>query len=561
MCALPTFGQFCLPLALEKLDSSLVAAKLDSLELLVGCLLFWYISYICLTHSLQHYILKTALRSINEKTILIFAKEFITLHYSFKDVVLENFAKNYKQINKIQILNAKCASVPSLLFIISKVFFHVFILFQKQGCKVFNVFDYIQHSTEIWSLIYKELLNSTDLSIISACFDTLPAFISKLSHGDERFFKDFLKNITDTTKGNLLPDSRLFEASARILIHVAKASKPSASFIVEEIMPIISNTYSITKTPAHRLKLYKALVSFFKAYVDVNPGENITKIQELREIPTICADTLCSGDLELQIAGVNSLALITNSLPNVIREFVYGKLKVLLLKPEENRLREALLLFFKALAIQYPEEVQKNVINEMTPNDLMSLYLYLDALGYIACLRQFYDSILPILTSHCLKNTQEADVALSCLKTILNKNECDDFIVSYLIEKLDVIHNVTSWVFDNLQTIDVDQNQKLLENISSIFMSLIGDLSETKQNEIVQPEVERILRLFKQTDNFVLIVLLNGLLVRIRNIVALDNIIVENLLTISLKPCDIPFVPGMSVQFLANILNKTSDGE
>lgn len=422
------------------------------------------------------------------------------------------------------------------------------------------MFDYIQHSTETWSLIYKELLNSTDINIIAACFDTLSAFICKLSQGDERFFKEFLKNITDTTKGNLLPDGRLFETSARILIHIAKASKRSARFVVKEIVPILTNTYNITKTPAHKVKLFKALVGFFKAYSDVNPGD-IMEIPELSEIPTICADTLSCGDLELQTAGVNSLALITYSIPRTIREFVYAKLNVLLLQPQESNLRNALLLCIKALAECYPEEVQQNVLNRMTPTDRLSLYLYLDALGNIACLRQFQNSILPILTNYCLKNTDEADVAFSCIKTVLTKEQCDDLIVSYLNDKLNFIHSATSWVFENLHNIDVVQNQKLLENIGCIFMSLIGNLSETKQNEIVQPEAERILHLFKQTDSFILIVLLNGLLVRIRNNVVPCNTIVEDLLRISLKHSSISFIHDTSVQFLANILNKTSDGE
>lgn len=36
LCASPSFGEFCLPLAMEKLDSSLRVAKLDSLDLLVS---------------------------------------------------------------------------------------------------------------------------------------------------------------------------------------------------------------------------------------------------------------------------------------------------------------------------------------------------------------------------------------------------------------------------------------------------------------------------------------------------------------------------------------------
>lgn len=43
LCALPSFAQFCLPLALEKLDSSLRIAKLDSLKLLVSFVLFIYL--------------------------------------------------------------------------------------------------------------------------------------------------------------------------------------------------------------------------------------------------------------------------------------------------------------------------------------------------------------------------------------------------------------------------------------------------------------------------------------------------------------------------------------
>lgn len=47
LCALPSFAQFCLPLALEKLDSSLRIAKMDSLKLLVEFVhCFKYFSFI-----------------------------------------------------------------------------------------------------------------------------------------------------------------------------------------------------------------------------------------------------------------------------------------------------------------------------------------------------------------------------------------------------------------------------------------------------------------------------------------------------------------------------------
>lgn len=432
---------------------------------------------------------------------------------------------------------------------------------QKQGCKVFTISEYAKHSIEIWSLIYKELLNSTDLNVIQLCFDTLSAFIQKLSQGDREFFRDFLRNITDTTKGNLLPDGKLFEATSKILLQIAKASQLSADFVIREIAPILTNTHNITKTPTLRAKLLRILVSFRKVYAELFPGKNNTDIRELDEVCTLCVCSLNSDNLELQIVGLQSIASIIDSLPYEQRMHVYCYLRIKLLQPHEKSLRDTLLLCFNALAVRYTEEIQVCLLRDMAPKDLQSLYLYLNTLGTIAYLQELTDLVLPILTSYCLKSVEESEIAFSCLREVLLPEKRERFITSYLIERLNFIEDVKLWIIANLQQISVVNNQKLLENIAFVLMSLMGDLNEVEQNRIVQSEVERILDEFKKTSSFTFIILLNGLFVRIRNDYSLIDSVVEDLLKISLKLSESKFVHDTSVQFLANILNKSSSGK
>lgn len=45
LCAIPEFGEHCLSLAIEKLESTLLIAKIDSLKLLVSCIFNNFLEY------------------------------------------------------------------------------------------------------------------------------------------------------------------------------------------------------------------------------------------------------------------------------------------------------------------------------------------------------------------------------------------------------------------------------------------------------------------------------------------------------------------------------------
>lgn len=385
-----------------------------------------------------------------------------------------------------------------------------------------------------------------DTELETICLETLKAYLKKLSTGDENSFKLHLKDIIDTIKGNLLPDAKLFETTSKIILNITQASEATARVTAKEILPILTNTYNITKTPAHQVKLLRVLVCFFIILKDIFPDG--FHLDELQQIPLLSVESLNHADVEMKITAWNSVGVI--ELSEVLKACVFEIIRVNLTQNLELPLREAFLTCFKTLAIKYPEEIENEVIRKIEISNVVNLKCFLEALARISTHKQLMRVVFPIIMRHCLGNLDEAAEGFICLRDILEAQENSDIPI-YLIENLNAITSVINWVL-NVN----NEKRELLENISVVLKILVGSLNVQQQEQLLTTEITQIVLKYKETQNIIHIVLLNGLLLRFHGQVVVNNEIIETIFLIAFTKNYPEYINDMSVQLFANILNK-----
>lgn len=407
---------------------------------------------------------------------------------------------------------------------------------------------YQENSIQIWTQIYKELLHSNnDSELESVCLDTLSAYIAKLSTGDETPFKLHVKDVIDTLKGNLLPDAKLFEITSKVLLQITNATQAAADLTRKEILPILTNTYNITKTSTHQVKLLKVLVSFAKILNDVFGGN----VEEQEQICILTVAALTHNDVELKITAWKSIEVI--ELPESLKQCVFVNMKNSITQPLEAKLREALLVCFKTLAVKYPDNIKSDVIEKVEINNLVALHFFLEALGRITTYKQFVKTVFPIFMRYCLGSVEEAEIAFACLNMVLEKNS---EVVTYLNENEEAIKQIAKWIFQNEIIVE---KRKLLESVSGVLKFLVASLGKQSQENLLVAEVDQIIQRNKEKPNVIQVVLLNGLLLRLHPDINVSREISDAVFALAFDSHSLDYINEICVQLFANILNKTKD--
>lgn len=412
----------------------------------------------------------------------------------------------------------------------------------------------------IWSLIYKELLQCNDNELETACLNTLTTYIAKLSTNNDNTFKLHLNDIIDTLKGNLLPDSKLFEVTTKILLHIAKASQPSADIIAKSVIPILTNTYNITVTPSSQARILKVLVEFSKAFNDVFNGIGGPDVEELKQIPVLCVAALTDKNYEVMEIGWNSINAVVNALSEPLRESLFETVMTNIVELQTSNLRELILVCFKTLAINFPEDVENRIIGKVNLSTSTDLLLYLEALGRITIHKRFVKVVLPIVMKYCSGTVDEANAALHCLRDVLEKQESNEKLMIYLIEDLRAVNVIVDWLIQNVTSISVEQHRQLLENISVVLCILVGFLTKQEQEALLGQRIPQLIRCYEEFPSAIYIAPLGGLILRIHRDISVQKQTIDLILKITFKgKCN--YVSYMCIELLANIVNKAADHE
>ncbi|XP_023311835.1 MMS19 nucleotide excision repair protein homolog isoform X2 [Anoplophora glabripennis] len=457
LCAIPEFSEYCIPLALEKLESSLQIAKLDSLNLL------------------------------------------------------------------------------------------------RKGCNVFSSTSYLTYATEIWSLLQKEVFSNVDDSVKRECLNTLTTVINKISLSEKGHFISFLNNITTTLRGNLLPDSKLFQPSISILLHTAMGSQESSVYIVKEIVPILTNTYIISHDPTQKAVLLRTLLQFVKTHLKYNSEKIFINNDHLDTVPLLCLKASTEIESNLCSAGFESLADLAEMLSLNVRLSLYKHLHDVIIKPASIEIREAMLNCLKNISFFYPAEVNEFVLYKSKITDPSVLNLYLDALCVIADLEHFREIVTDCFISYAVEDLELAIVAVKNTRNLLQR-ECNNMnLINKFIQKEIINKFIATKIHCNN-----DLSFEFLMHISSVLKILIGSLDSELQNQILSCQIN-VISSYEHSEELYLL-LLDGLISRVRNGLSPDSRMLAFLTKISVIHGNTS-IRDISVQLLANIINKHPNGD
>ncbi|CAH1154680.1 unnamed protein product [Phaedon cochleariae] len=447
LTAVPDFGEFCIPLALEKLDSSLKIAKLDSLKLLI------------------------------------------------------------------------------------------------EGCRTFDSSLYLEKAPEISSQLQKEIFSNPTSDIKSLCLETMTATINKISSQADAC-EDISRNIVDTLKANLIPDSRFYQPSEDILYHVALASENSSKCVAKEIVPVLANMYVITSTMDKKLFTLRTLVKITKAYLKYHTSLNTQEIPDIAKVPILCVEAMNSNGISRKI-GCDSLTAMVQNLPQEVRLKLYQYLRTGIHSPSENAdLKKSELECLKNLASHYPSEVKLNVFEEDSKNSSI-----LNSLTILVNLKEFRDFVIEHFINF-LQNVETIPFTLDSMKDLLEREQSNKELIQAFLDKnlLDIL--IALALREDLTA--------TLPNVSRILKLLIGPLDVSLQNEILERHLKVVYE--KSARCHIYLIVLDGLVSALRRDIQVCYEVLELALEISLLSQD-GDVQKVAVQLLANLINKRNDDE
>ncbi|KAK5650756.1 hypothetical protein RI129_001785 [Pyrocoelia pectoralis] len=428
-----------------------------------------------------------------------------------------------------------------------------------KGCDIFPLSFYVQHSTDIWSQIQREVLNNGDEELEKVALDTFVIVMNKLSQNPDNVYKPILSDIVDTLKGNLVPNTKLFIPSCKMLHHLCKSSKTAATFVIAEIVPLMVNTFHITLTPSHQILILNNLVHFVRIYTDIYENADISGNLPLSQVTCLCLKASLENDLDLRAGGLHCTSIITNSLPSDIRKCFYENMCSLLISEQPDLVRFPLLKTFKSLAESHGDEVQMYVLNQISINNNGELYRYLRSLSTIVEMEKFTEDILATFFKYCQANFDVALIGIDCLRQLLEEYAGNTRIQCYLGETLQLVPNLLDFVLNYLNIIDYPNHKQLLGDISTISKIILRHQSGETQIGLAS-KCDKVISSYRSGQNVGLVIVMDGLVSCLRRDVKLQLYIVPDLLDVAMK-CPYDFIATIACQLLANILNKNLDEE
>lgn len=415
---------------------------------------------------------------------------------------------------------------------------------------------YKQHGTTIWSLIQKEIFTSKlkdDKELEKRCLLALTSILRKLSQ-DIEFAKQITKDIIDTLKGNLSPDTALFIPSTMLIRSISQASSQAAELVFKETCPLLINLYNITSTPMYKAAILKQLIDFAITYMSLNSKVSTDDTENLKLVPNICLRAIVDTDIQIRRAGIYNFAALAQYTSSATRSYFFENLSMLITLTEEPEVREAIIVSLKVYAELYYQEIQSMLEKIQINNGLKSLQLYLEAIASVVCIPELMPFALSILVENILKPLDTSIIAVKILGNVLEE---DDIAVSkYLNEDQDVVEKLIDYYLGNSNSLNVDLHSTYLNSIAKILIIVLRYVEVNVQETLIRSQLEKIQRT-SEFNNLNLIIKF-GLLTSLKPNVKISINIIEILdTTIGTKSPDICTI---GCQLLANIINKTTDG-
>lgn len=356
--------------------------------------------------------------------------------------------------------------------------------------------------------------------------------------------KEILKNISDTVKGNLLPEAKLFKPSAEVLLFSAKASKLCCIFIINEVMPFLTNTFKIDTKVDNKIKLLNCAVKFCTIYYSFNIDES----EIIKSVHILLLEAILHINDDLRATGFYSAAEIVRFLPSDIRKMIYKKIGEIIIQIGDSPLRKATLYCLKNMATYYADEFRELVLDKIQFENSHSLDLYLNSLCALSEVDSFKEFVVKTLIHHLRDNT---NISVKHMRTILEQN--DSSLIKLFLE---------NGTIESLINIGLKYSSptatELLINISAVLKIMIGSQNRDIQTQIVDSFLEQIHGFIHESE--LAVILLNGLVIRLLKDIYIDLRVLDTTINLAISS-NSELVREVSIQVFANMLNKRSIGK
>lgn len=431
---------------------------------------------------------------------------------------------------------------------------------------------------QIWKALKAELLPGTSKDITLAALDALQTVVISMGK-NETVCNNILSEITSSTVPLLSDvDSRLFMPAAVIILKCASANKLSAKLITQKCLPAF--LLQINKDNAEQQVQRGTLIELSAQLIAACIQNEVTKEIDEKLLETAQFEFInglmskTTTNEKLINTSLSALAACAEIVNESNRILVYRAINVYLLNTNNTEIAINVNSALSAFAIRFPDEVSKEIVNELLNTDYFAKKLPSEAISelfeVLCCLipiRKFCDEILQFLFKNIFnevdctsaERTELRLIAIRVLHHILDddKNEAlhREMLTKYNIadQFLTLIH---SPCLNTTNDVKLSATDDILYEMSQILRVIVKDLDPDSQKELVEKYLIHV-DLQKKTDLYFAV----GLLGYLEPTVDLENHfekLIDELMKLSLNSSD-PDVTKLSNQLLCSLFNKCSD--
>lgn len=381
-------------------------------------------------------------------------------------------------------------------------------------------------------------------------FETLTKVINKMSQGYEEQFKNFLRDILDTLKGNLLPEMKQYQDSVKIILCISRGSAISAAIIMTEIVPILINTFSIAPVE-YKPTILKAVIDFSESFLRQNNQVNQTN--EHDTVLSLCFQSVSDQNENLRKEVFNSFNILAFYLPEDIRKLLYKIISQHIVISDTNAVKNAFNEMLLNLSTHHGNEIEE-IVSKVSITDSVSLDIYLTCLCKLATLDRFRGFTINTFIKLMVVNTEFACIVIKHIRNLVDaKQDHAEYLAAFNENNL-----IGILLEFSLKHISETRIREILSQVAFIIQILLGCQDSLNQRAILDHWMKQLCTGLDTEDSFV--ILIYGLVLRLNREIEIDWEFIKKFFSLSLNGKD-ETSRNVAAQLLANIVNKKTLGE
>ncbi|XP_022919595.2 MMS19 nucleotide excision repair protein homolog [Onthophagus taurus] len=405
----------------------------------------------------------------------------------------------------------------------------------------------MKYSTAIWAPLHKEILSPQTKIVENKALKALSSFMKCVcKEKSDTLVTNLIRSMIDNVKGNLTPDSKLFEPSLKIILESASASEMVLEQILKNITPLWIDFYKLTPNVDYKTIILDVLsdlsVINFKSEVRISTCQ----------IFELLLTALMAGNLNLKLESLKCFKKIAQFCPDNVRKVLFESFNVLLNEIDIDK--EVLMDCFKEYAKFYPEETKNLIISLKTGK----VDVYLNVLGGVLNIKELLLVSVEELCSFTLINDKEiSKIGLNIFQKALCESE-NNGLGNYL-NQINFPLKLTNWFLIDYLSEENDQNHQydadLMDNLWMILFKIVSKLDKYEQIK-VSKEIFDVIQLKRIEDVFVIYF---GILIGLEEVQINDENFFKSILKVAVQT-ENNYVNEILSKLIGNLVNKSQNG-